>query len=656
MTLEMKVYAPRFAAKVYPHICGANLPTLLWKTSRFALKSTLEEFLVLEVQWSSRTYGPDGPWRAVTVYVGNPPQSIDLIPGIYYSSTVFFTAAACNGADSPSCSANSIYNPGLSNTAVTDLVRNGTNSWASPMPMGGSYFDVADDILIPFTNHSQNYAVRTTGISITDGATVSYPKGDFAVTVGALCLGAGLDPWDFPQTDSSTKFTAAVIPNYFADNDQNKTIATGSYGLHLGSTEPDIPPSFTYGGYDTARVIGSFATGQLQDDSTSWANITDISIGALGPVEAEYNATTPGGVIADGLQSSFPTALIAQINPGQPYLALPKAICDSLTSKLPVSFSNDLGLYIWNTSDPRYPFIIQSPQYLNISILSSDGSTVSIAVPFMLLNLTRTPPLVDTPTLYFPCFTAFDPHQGYSLGRAFLQSAFFVENWRPIKGPGSWFLAQAPGPGFGQSAPKVMYVQDSAIQGVNQTWADKWDGHWNNATVLRYWQQKLGGLQTGISGNGSTLSPPNQPSSSLSSSNTPGSSPSSPFVPSSKSGLDASAKIGIAAAVVAGVIAGVIGVAGINYAKKRRTRLRQGPKDREYKSEPVTVLSSNEIYEAGGRVVPAELDNATRAELEDSTRYEFVCELDGTTALQELPSTPIGFNGVRSNGESARRG
>jgi peptidoglycan/LPS O-acetylase OafA/YrhL len=31
--------------------------------------------------WSSKTYGPDGPWRAITVEIGSLAENVDLYPG-----------------------------------------------------------------------------------------------------------------------------------------------------------------------------------------------------------------------------------------------------------------------------------------------------------------------------------------------------------------------------------------------------------------------------------------------------------------------------------------------------------------------------------------------------------------------------------------------
>ena len=66
-------------------------------------------------------------------------------------------------------------------------------------------------------------------------------------------------------------------------------------------------------------------------------------------------------------------------------------------------------------------------------------------MPFALLNLTLEAPLVTEATPYFPCYLSDNI---YSFGRAFLQAAFVAEDLSTGNGYGTWFFAQAPGPGF----------------------------------------------------------------------------------------------------------------------------------------------------------------------------------------------------------------
>ena len=44
-------------------------------------KPLADNIIPQAVQWSSKSYGPDGPWHDVTVSIGAPAQAVDLLPG-----------------------------------------------------------------------------------------------------------------------------------------------------------------------------------------------------------------------------------------------------------------------------------------------------------------------------------------------------------------------------------------------------------------------------------------------------------------------------------------------------------------------------------------------------------------------------------------------
>ena len=169
-----------------------------------------------------------------------------------------------------------------------------------------------------------------------------------------------------------------------------------------------------------------------------------------------------------------------------PYLSLPKSTCDAIAANLPVQFDPGLGLYLWEISDSRYVQIIDSASYLSFVFTADSTETssyVNINVPWKLLNLSLDVPILGTPTPYFPC-SPYDDSLGnlrpYALGRAFLQSAFFAVNWRPLQPDGGvWFLAQAPGPNY--QVQSIVSIQDidKTIPSSQTPWASTWDGHWS---------------------------------------------------------------------------------------------------------------------------------------------------------------------------------
>lgn len=161
-----------------------------------------------------------------------------------------------------------------------------------------------------------------------------------------------------------------------------------------------------------------------------------------------------------------------------PYIYLPQSSCDAIAAQLSVTYDSGLGLYLWNTSDAQHSKIITSPSYLAFTFSENavNNANITIKVPFALLNLTLEAPLVQTPTLYFPCMGT---NGTYVLGRAFLQAAFVGVNWST--GTGSWFLAQAPGPGYSRT-PSTTSIgeRDTTITGSTSSWEDTWSNFWTS--------------------------------------------------------------------------------------------------------------------------------------------------------------------------------
>lgn len=71
--------------------------------------------------WSDQTYGPDGPWHAVSVQLGSNRQKIDLYPGDRWASTIIINTLCSNKSLSSTCYAEhaGAFNINESDTAVT---------------------------------------------------------------------------------------------------------------------------------------------------------------------------------------------------------------------------------------------------------------------------------------------------------------------------------------------------------------------------------------------------------------------------------------------------------------------------------------------------------------------------------------------------------
>lgn len=172
------------------------------------------------------------------------------------------------------------------------------------------------------------------------------------------------------------------------------------------------------------------------------------------------------------------SSLSVHPRPGVPHLYLPQETCDAIASHLPVTYSPEFNLYLWNTNDQAYKDIISSPHHLSFTFESdnndnNDDQAKTIKVPFALLNLTLTSPIVSSTTQYFPC-KPWSPSSptGYTLGSAFLQAAFLAQNWQTNK----LFLSQAPGPRLqSASVQKIGHADTTLTPAKNPpSWEVSW--------------------------------------------------------------------------------------------------------------------------------------------------------------------------------------
>ncbi|KAL3418549.1 aspartic-type endopeptidase [Phlyctema vagabunda] len=261
----------------------------------------------------------------------------------------------------------------------------------------------------------------------------------------------------------STLFSQGVVPS-------------NSYGLHIGSVALSIPSSLYIGGYDRSRVLG-IVSAQPYGLNSLPVDLLDIGIGvAVG--NSPFKFTSKSGLLAQG-NSSISIAIQTRIDSVAPYLYLPKSTCDAITAELPVIFQPEFGIYFWDTTSIQYEMIVSSPSYIRFTFRLDGGisANMTINVPFSLLNLTLTTPVVTVPTQYFPCFPINDSSP-YILGKAFLQASFFGVLWQENH-EGVWVLAQAPGPNT-PSLPSVAAIdtKQKSIAASENIWVDTWKDTW----------------------------------------------------------------------------------------------------------------------------------------------------------------------------------
>ena len=435
-------------------------------------------------------FGYDGPWQAIPMQIGQPIQQADrpiqqlvnLYPGgtsssvlpsndvaserEVFSSEDFTSIAGVYNASLPDpATEGSSENFAFAPPGETGLTETIDGGWAGsdPSRLKGRGLMITDTVSFQtfngwFSNVSL-LAVYEAKYNLPDGRQIP-------LDVGFLSLGA--------QTHRfAGEYIGRMVP---LDLSTYGASESNTWGLHIGSVDHKIPGSLVFGGYDRARVIGDVNTASSQDgNGNMFMNLLDISIG-VARGGSPFPFQEKSGLLRH-IQNNTQT-IQTRPNPTVPYLYLPENTCRTIAAHLPVTYLPSLDLYAWNTDSPQYTAIVSSPAYLAFIFQRGEAlDNLTIRVPFALLNLTLTPPLVNTATPYFPCKSFAPPKSPhYHLGRAFLQAAFIGMNWHNSK----WWMAQAPGP---QALPSnITSLQNSsetitAIAGQS-LWASSWDGFW----------------------------------------------------------------------------------------------------------------------------------------------------------------------------------
>lgn len=388
-----------------------------------------------------------------------------------------------------------------------------------------------------------------------------------------------------------------------------------SYGLHIGSAEPNISGSLVLGGYDKSRILSDAVVA----GNDNLFRLTDIALNVSSGGSA-YTDASSGSV--DGLlrtSTDHGDYVAVYPRPGLPYMYLPQETCDAIAAHLPVTYSPYYNLYIWNTDDSAYEDIINSPHYLSFVFADDTKTNAHIKVPFALLNLTLDTPLAKTPTQYFPCSPWEADTTGYTLGNAFLQAAFLSQHWQM----NTTILAQAPGPDYEKTnVQAIPHDSDTSVSAASDAadWASTW------TKTLKDLPKKASGSSS---------------SSNSKSSGTSSSSTSANGSQSEDNAADGSISGGAIAGIVVGVVGGVALVAAavfffLRRRKSKQHRLSSTGVSLQNQSPHESSHAELDSYSVAGEAKPAyEVESKPLTELPGQQR---AFELPGDSLLAEKPA------------------
>ena len=418
-------------------------------------------------------FGSDGPWQAAVVRVG--PEDSKQDRGPFYpcgSGVTYVLSPSSNGTyskdDSPTAKDPQI-SAGRADDGLASIFQNSSSS-------GPLVYD-----LVRFNDEFPNAVSVNTTLFQADNWTIPLPSGaNYTPSVGIL----GLGPSESAQSGREQGPSSMLSQLKSSD-----TIASESFGLHIGSAFLNQSGSLIFGGYDISRALGPVGVLQL-DLGLPDAFLLDISIG-VEEGGSPFNQSTINNLF-QGHPVESPASdlerdrgapagsIIMMANPAVPYIYLPPGSCEAIAAWLPVSWKSDIEYFVWNTEDPLFERIVKSPSYLAFTFSDSTATNFTIKVPFPLLNLTLEAPIVEMAIQYFPCkpIPGSETYGFWEVGRAFLQAAFVGVNYEQNVG----FMAQAPDPDMDQSVTKTLQPGDKIFDtNPIDSFAKSWRNHW---TVL----------------------------------------------------------------------------------------------------------------------------------------------------------------------------
>ncbi|KAF2139777.1 uncharacterized protein K452DRAFT_320370 [Aplosporella prunicola CBS 121167] len=383
--------------------------------------------------------GPDGPWNAINFSIEYPARDVVVHPSLFQTS-MLINASACEQNLEASCP---LPKPGMwTGSGSQNLIawKNSLGTMPSEwtdeagmymteiMGLKGSMHYIVTRFTLQAPGRPSSY-LDGAAAAVSDSISVNYPGGhSYMMDVGFFSLYGQNSTVNWESNNGTSIQSNTTVPLAKL----REAISSTSYGLHVGSVSQNVSGSLTLGGYDRSRCIGTPITAS----SDQYLYLGDISLGVA-----------DGGSAFQGLIPEYRTST---------FLEKP------VTPSLPISRP-----------------LIQSPHYISFSFYTDGraGSMASIQIPFALLSLNLTYPLVASETPYFPC-RPFDPSKNTGpntiLGRAFLQGAFLAHNWDSKT---SW-LSQAPGPSFSPEDVHAIDPETTTLAAAQkmQPWNTTWEG------------------------------------------------------------------------------------------------------------------------------------------------------------------------------------
>lgn len=361
-------------------------------------------------------YGPDGPWQAVAISVGDlATQGLTRNPysGVWPIISDFtyllgrqaggnYTTA--QGAQKEQVSVQVALYDSFANETMKYAHSDDWKPWTDRPDLGVANSSVGLLSVHQFTGTSDyyDYFNFTTNILEMAGWEASLPNGNkYTLRTGHLGMRGVLN--SFRSNGCTTACTQEDLKNM-------GVISSRTFSLHIGSTITGQQGSFALGGYEQTRIVGPVGVFEVEEGMPV-VFLRDLFLG----VEAGYSPfrtdRTDNISVFTGLSfgddrsaklnaklRASPGSVVVEPSAAAPGIYLPRYLCEGIARYLPVILDPSTGYYFWDTASPLYNVVVSSTGYLGFVFSDRNARNITIKVPFILLNLDLEPPLVPVLT------------------------------------------------------------------------------------------------------------------------------------------------------------------------------------------------------------------------------------------------------------------
>ncbi|KAI4211390.1 MAG: hypothetical protein LQ351_005816 [Letrouitia transgressa] len=328
--------------------------------------------------------------------IGNPPQSIRVLPSTSGSCLWAVLPEGCNSKDPKRCAS----------LRGDIFIKNKSSTWSE---LGLYSLSVSEERPLGYDGHAC-YGNDTLKLEWPGNG---LPSLDHQVVAGFATkdfyLGAmGLTPY---AVNFSTFYDSH--PSILSSLKAQGSIPSLSWAYTAGAyyQQPPLFGSLTLGGYDRNR---------FEPNNISIPLSADTSRNLLVGIQSISADTIGSPLLKDGIYA-FMDSLV-------PHIWLPIEVCNAFERAVGLLWNATMQMYFVNDTVHEHLLKQKANVLFSIGQTSYGGDTINIVMPYESFDLTVGSPFFEKPQRYFPLKRAQNNKQ-YTLGRVFFQQAYIIADY-----------------------------------------------------------------------------------------------------------------------------------------------------------------------------------------------------------------------------------